>query len=670
MVRMISNSALDAEESRARDASRPLPRVINALAAHIDACWQSALDHHDSEIKPRLLDCLRRRQGIYDADKLKRIQEFGSAEIFLKQTGLKCRAAKAWIRDILLPGDTDDRPWGLDPTPLPDLPQSIKQQVYSKVMAHVSMLYSMTGAMPTPMEVYDFAKIVRSEVEREMQREASERALAMEVKIADQFIEGGFRASFVEFIDDLVTFPLAILKGPTVENVKTLKYIGGGDTPGTPSIAVEPKPRYHRVSPFDFYPSPRAGAVDDGYICEALAFNRRDLYALKGVESYRDDEIDAVLGEAAAGGAAQFTVRTDNTERLTLESKDTNQASQGDDKIEGIEFWGTVPGSMLIEWGMPASSVKDPAAEYDVSAIKIGNHVIRALINPDPLGRRPYYVTSYEKVPGSLVGQSIPETMTDLQDGINAVWRAIFDNVAFASGPQEMVDMQRVPTWNQVKRAVPRKIWFVEGSQLGAGKPVDFFQPDCHVREYADIAGQLVAMTDDHTGIPAYSYGSDEVAGAGKTASGLSMLFNAASKGIRQVIANTGEDVLSRIVERQYVWNLLYLEDDAIKGDCNVNARGVLGAIIREQRQARRQEFLMATNNPVDMAIIGEEGRRKLLRETSRDLEIPGLVPDETTLLLARLKSAVNAMSQAAPAPETTATAQPVLQQQAAPQQQ
>ena len=44
--------------------------------------------------------------------------------------------------------------------------------------------------------------------------------------------------------------------------------------------------------------------------------------------------------------------------------------------------------------------------------------------------------------------------------------------------------------------------------------------------------------------------------------------------------------------------------------------------IAKEQTQMRRNEFLAATGNPVDLQIVGQEGRAYLLREVAKGLRM------------------------------------------------
>jgi hypothetical protein len=55
--------------------------------------------------------------------------------------------------------------------------------------------------------------------------------------------------------------------------------------------------------------------------------------------------------------------------------------------------------------------------------------------------------------------------------------------------------------------------------------------------------------------------------------------------------------------------------------------------VAKEAAQVRLNEFLMTTGNPVDMQIVGMEGRAELLRHAVKRLDIPSpdkVVPSAT----------------------------------------
>jgi len=640
-MRVATNAQLDEWEAEKAPPKKRIPQtVVDELAAHVQTCWQAALTHKEDKLDERLLNCLRRRDGKYDYQKVKELEKLGTALVYFRHTSLKCRAAKAWIKDVLIPAD--DRPWGLDPTPIPDLPPELRQIVVERTMTKAIQTIQTTGQMPTEDDVRSSASDMADIAKEGLVMEARRRAARMEDQIEDQFVEGGFRDAFMEVLDDVTTFPSGILKGPVIETKRQLAYSADGSF--TPVVTEEQTPTYKRVSPFDFYPSPQSSGVDDGFLIERMRLYKNELARFRDVPGYDKKAIDTVLEEHSSQSDSNDTVATD-WERAELESKELNGAQGTEDgRIEIFEYWGTVEGSMLKKWGLPG--VDDPQKQYDVTVMVSGNTVLRALLNPDPLGRRPYYVASYETVPGSIWGISIPEIMEPLQDVMNSMLRSMVDNVGFASGPQIGVDVDRMHPSMDVTKVYPRKMWFFENNPLGSQLPIQFFQPNMNLDPLIRGLAKFETLADDYTGIPRYAYGNEDVGGAGETASGLSMLMNAASKGIRQVIGNISEGILSQIVERQFTWNMLYLDDRAIKGDCKVNARGALAVVLREQLQVQRRMFADATNNPTDIQITGLEGRRKLLQSLAADLELPGVVPREEAFARQQQAQAQMAMQQ------------------------
>jgi hypothetical protein len=122
--------------------------------------------------------------------------------------------------------------------------------------------------------------------------------------------------------------------------------------------------------------------------------------------------------------------------------------------------------------------------------------------------------------------------------------------------------------------------------------------------------------------------------GAGRTASGLSMLMNAASKVLQSVAANIDQEVIGPMLEQLYEMLILTDRMGTFRGDEQVRVRGVTFATQRETERMRALELLQITGNPIDMEIIGKPGRAELLREVSDrvGLDHMNIVPDRETM--------------------------------------
>lgn len=582
----------------------------SSLAGHINHCWSRA-KFAKTEITERLLKSERQRRGVYDPDKALEIAKTGGSDIFMMLTDIKCRAAESWLKDVLM--GAKDRPFDLEPSEIPSLPPEVKMDIIAMVQAEAQEFLAL-GAKLHPDTFTMRLSEVHDQILLQIKEEAKDRARRMGDVIEDQLYKGNWDLAFRDFLSDFVTYPTAIVKGPSVRKKKRLEW--GPEF--SPIVVSDFNREVERVSPFDIYPAPNSGGVDDNYLIQRHRLNREIVRSFMGVPGYSDQEITNALETYGRGGLRSW-IQGDQ-QRDDLEGKPHSRIYQ-DNVIEALEFWGPASGQMLIEWGMDDKTI-DPLREYDVNAWMIGQYVIKCVINPDPLGRRPYEITSWEHIPGSFWGLGLPEIMRDVQTMCNAAARSLANNMGIASGPQVEVAVDRLAEGEDLTQMYPWKIWQTTSDRTGGGQAgIRFFVPDMKAAELMGVYQQFARQADEVTGIPNYVYGSASVSGAGRTASGLSMLMDNAAKGIKQAIANI-DKVVAGVVHRFYVHNMMYNPDPFIKGDFTIVAKGAMGLIAKEQLQVRRNEFLAATSNPVDLQIVGVDGRAYLLREVAKTLQM------------------------------------------------
>lgn len=607
------------------------------LAAYVRRCWESAKVAR-AEITERLLKCERQRRGVYDPDKAAEIAKMGGSDIFMMLTDVKCRAAESWMRDVML--GQQDRVFELKPANSPQMPPEMQRAIVDLVRTEAEQYVDQDGGELHPETFRARMEEVHETIMQRMREEAEDAARRMGHKIEDQLHEGKFYPELKSFMTDFVTFPTAIMKGPTVKRRKTMKW--GPNF--MPIVTTELVRETERVSPYDAYPSPSSTGIDDGYFIHRQRLSRASLYALKGTPGVDEDALQTVIERYGKSGYRSF--QAGDTERRTLEGKPF-RTPINEDQIETLEFWGSINGQWLIEWGIEDKSIQ-PDQEYEVDLYWTDGIVWKCILNPDPLGKRPYEISSWEEVPHSFWGIAMPEVMRDTQLMCNAAARSLANNMGIASGPQVEVTVDRLPDGEDLSDIYPWKIWQVTSDRTGGGQPaVKFFQPNMNAEALLAVFQQFARQADEVTGIPNYVYGSSAVSGAGRTASGLSMLMDNASKGIKQAIANI-DKIVSGIVQRLYVHNMMYDPDPYIKGDYKVIAKGAIGLIHKEALQMRRNEFLMATANPIDSQIVGPQGRAYLLREAARGLQMDTnkIVPDQASMDEQRIQMLAQGMAQ------------------------
>lgn len=655
VMRMFSGEQLDkfsAEEQAKRAAEeRQNAPVITGLAAYVRSCWDPAR-HAKMPIETRMLKAKRQRNGEYEPDKQSEIDKAGGSSVFMQITEIKCRAAESWIRDILL--DEGAPPWKLTASPEPELSPEDQAKLEEEFAQEMMAMLQSSGMGPELSEMPSKRRMFEEEFKRKVAQQAQHRANLMQQRIEDQFAEGGWYKAFNEFVTDLSTYPTAFVKGPTIRKKVVLGWKRDEDGMTKPDVTTKLVPIFERVDPFRIYPEPGIECLDDGYVFEHRPMSRSDLAELIGVSGFDDDAIRKVLDEGPH--TASWFSSPIEAEKNELESKHSYWY-RPTTMYDCLEFWGKVSGKMLREWGMSEEEVPDAAREYNTCVWLIGNNVIKAMLNYDPLGSKPYKATSMFKQPGALWGKAIPEAIADIQAVCNASVRSLVNNMGIASGPQVEINVSRLAPGEDITQMFPWKVWQVTDDKTGGGsKAIHFTQPEDNAQTHMAVFKEFSRLADEHSGIPSYVSGDISVTGAGRTSSGLSMLMGAAGKSIRQVVSYIDNDIVKPIVTAQFIYNMRFDPDDSIKGDAFCEPQGAVNLAVKETAEVRRVEFLNATANPIDFQIMGPEGRAAVLREVSKSLQMPKeeIVPSRTKLEML--------MSQGQQSQLLTGTGKPTIQ--------
>lgn len=656
IMTMKSLGQMQAEERQAATEANNTP-VVQGLAAHIRKCWNSARQAKEMTVEQRMLKSIRQRRGDYDPDKLALIREQGGSEVYMMLSANKCRSAGAWLRDVLLTS-SHNKPWSIQPGGVPDLPPNVIQEIMDTATQKIQQFEAENGGQMSQQDIRQMLMNLKDQATAAVQRHARAAADRMEMKMLDQLQEGGFMDALSNFIDDITTFPSAILKGPVVRKKKRLAWIQQGEE-FIPEVKEEMVLEWERVDPFNAYPAADATTIEDGYFIERHRLSRSDLSNMIGVEGYSENAIRMVLDEYGRGGLHNWLQA--DLEKAEIEGKSTIGVSENPSElIDAIQFWGSVQGKMLVEWGMDPEQVEDELKEYDVEVWLVGNWVIKAVMNSDPMGRKPYYKSSYEEIPGSFWGNSVTDLCRDTQDVCNATARALVNNVSIASGPQVVYNVDRLPAGENVTQMYPWKIWQVNnGDGIAPGssqKMMEFFQPNSNAAELMKVFDHFAALADEYTGIPRYMTGDSPSGGAGRTASGMSMLMSNAGKAIKQVISNMDMNVIEKAIDRLYYYNMRYGDDPDLKGDVNIVASGAEALMAQEQTQQRRNEFLQVVlQSEVAQQVVGMEGVAVLIRENAKNL---GMNVNEIVPPIAILKEMWAQQQAAAAQQEQAALAQ------------
>ncbi len=617
----------DEDDARAaQEAARVASNapMLQGLAKHVMDLWADARTAKQA-VLPRLQAAARARQGRYSPQKLASIREFGGSETYLRLIANKCMVLQALLKDVYL-GQTD-KPWALSPTPLPDFPEEITQEIQGALAQEIAAVFAVTGKMPDKTAVAAAQAEMRNMAEERVFDAVRVSVERMEKVMNDQLLQGCFKQALSDFLAEFVVYPAAFLKGPTLYKRKRITWSkeGGQTTPIVDEIVV---PEFSYIPAFRAYPAPGAASTQDGFFIEHLSLSRDDLYKTIGSPGVDDEAVRAVLREADNGGMSNWLGWTDVNAEPDIDNVSEYLERKTHD-IDCLLFWGPVRGSDLIAWdqdGELSEEIDDPEASYESCVWLIGNWVIKAHLNYDPLGVRPVFNASYKSLPGSIWGESVPDLLDDIagDDGVTQVaTRAMNNNMAMASGPMVGVNVDRLADGETIPSIRPWMHVQLKDAPYGnnTDRPLEFFQPQMHAQEILQVIDKFMEYGDMLSLIPRSSAGEAPTGGVGRTASAFAMQLDAAGKGLKDAVLNI-DMALEQLLRKLYAHNMLYGEDETIKSDAQVVARGATGLMQIESLRMRRNEFLQVTNNPTDTQITGLEGRAYVLRETAKDLQM------------------------------------------------
>lgn len=660
VLRVVSPAALTAqldEEDQRRakiEDDAKAPAELTELAGFIRHRFTTFQRHRNNAVAGwslRLLAALRAFNGTYEQGKLAEIQKFGGSTVYARLIAMKCRGASSLLRDVYL---GQDRPWGIAPPSDPDVPSEVIANIQQLVQVELSTLLQ-AGQPADPALIRDRTNQLMDAARQAAKKRAEERANLVEDKIDEILEDGGFYRALAEFLVDLPLFPFAAIKGPTVKVVPTVKWENGK--------AVQqqtPRLMWQRVSPFDVWWTPGVADIEDAEVIERVRLTRSDLNDALDLPGYNADAVRAVLDEYGRGGLNDNLDATD-AERAVLESRENPNLNESG-ILTGLEFHGNVQGRMLLQYGLSKEQIPDEVRDYSVQAWMIGRHVIKVQLSPSPRRRHPYFITSFEKVPGTPVGNALPDILSDIQEVCNATLRALVNNLSIASGPQVVVNTDRLAPGEDPEELFPWKRWHTISDPMGSNAqvPVSFFQPQAYAQDLLSVYEKFSTIADEVSAIPKYLSGNGPGGGAGRTASGLAMLMGNASKILQTVAANIDRDVLDPILRQ--LFDMLMLTDTTglLQGDETVRVLGVNVAVQRETQRARQIEFLSQTANPIDISIMGPKGRAEVLRSVASTIGMEGskIVPSAEEIEAMQQQQAMLAQQNPQPLSQAGAKAQ------------
>lgn len=593
----------------------------NNLISEINRKWQRA-KRGKQKIEQVMLNSMRNIDGEYSPEKLSALRSAGSPEIFRMLTAQKMRELKIKILEIYLFSGKDT--WTLSPTPIPELPSDITNKIREKareITVNAAKVYQQQHQTNVNYDDYqqvlkDYETELNELVEQKINEVAATSALKMKTKIKDQLVDANWNTIFKDVVDDFVKYPNCFVECPRIVKKKTASWVVTEE--GRYDISFEDKLciNIRRISPLDVYPEPDSTGINNGYLFIREKITPEELSDFIGAPGWNDDAIRNVLKTWPRGGNGENTI-IDN-ERNKLENK--NDLSVFDsEKLEVLRYLGNISGELLSQQGI---DVPDVSKQYAVDIWTISGEVVKSILSTDRLGIKPIHTTSWEPQAGSFWGKGAAELISDIQEECNTYKRTIVYNTNMASGPQVEMNIDRLDP-SEDGEITPWGRYLVTSKQMMEAPAIRFTDVPLVVEQISRLYDKAKNEADEILGI--VSFPGARLGRAAETASGMSMVMTDAAKGTKYSAASI-DDLVSGVIASIYHHNMLYDDDESIKGDMVPEINGVGSVVTKEQLSIRRSEFLnQVLSNPLAVNIIGLETTKKVLSEQARTLDMPNI---------------------------------------------
>lgn len=498
--------------------------------------------------------------------------------VYIGLTRQKTNAAEARVADILLP--TDDRNWGIQPTPKPKLMAIARDERLAGDRE--------TGEPLTNPETGEQLRM--KDIARASMQVAREKAKAMQNEIDDQLVECDYNGELRKVIHNAAVLGTGVIKGPIVTNRTRKAWQPYKDMSGATvhqlEIVQELSPASFSVDPRNVWPDPGCGDnIHNGKgIYEREQLTPRQVRDLAKQPGFMKDQLRKVLEEGPKKSAT------------FQELKDDDQRDVARDTFEMWTYWGEVDHEDLESSGINAGE-KDELKSISACVVMINNSVVKVFLNPLEDGALPYDFFVWEKVANSVWGYGIPYLMRAQQRVLNAAWRQMMDNAGVSSGPQIIIKAGAIQPADKQWQLSARKIWFATDDVDDVRKAFTAVEFNSYQNELANIIKMAMELADQETGVPTIMQG--EKGAAPDTVGGMQMLMNSANVVLRRLVKQFDDMVTRPHIRRYYDFNMMYNEDEEIKGDFQIDARGSSALLVRDIQNQAFLNLLAAGSNPV-----------------------------------------------------------------------
>ena len=583
-------------------------------------------------VEKRWLDDLSQYHGRYSESLIKELKDARKSTLYINSTRPKTNAMASRLSDMLFP--TDDRNWGIQPTPVPELTVEAEAAASAAAEAETAAV-----AEPDDQGLQQAAAQAeqRADTVQAIMDEARKRSRAMEEEIDDHLREAKYAAQARVIIDDACKLGSGIIKGPVIgersrkawqqqdlldDNGDVLEQ-GGGEF--ALNNVEDPRPVFWRTNPWNFFPDLDATTLEDSEgNFERHLMNNKQLRRLARQPGFDQDAIRRLLLAKPEESIPHYIA---DIRSITGAYHDSISDQyhiweyHGPLSLEDMRDVATLMADKGIQEDLKEFEA-DPLQEIEAvvwfcqgEMLKFGLHYLDS-------GEPIYSIFNLEKDDASIFGFGIPYIMRDPQKAMAAAWRILLDNAGLSSGPQIVINEGIIEPQNGVWTLEARKIWLRKSGAPKNEKPFEIFEIPSHIEQLTALIELCKKNIDEETSMPIIAQG-EQGTHVTKTATGMSLLMNSVNVVFRRIVKNWDDDMTTPTIRRMYDFLMQFSPKEHIKGDFEVDARGTSVLLVREMQS---QNLLLFLGNFAGHAVLGKYLKKDglpALRRLAQTMMIP-----------------------------------------------
>lgn len=573
---------------------------------------------------------LRQYQRKYDPSVEDLIPEERS-HVYPGDTRIKIKGGVAKMMEMMFPAQ--DRNWELAVSPIPSIPEDDLSAIISG------------------LEINNPEESLRSEdIERAVKAFADDRKNKMESAIADQLSDPGvdYPQMCKKVVRSGYIYGFGVARAPMVRTQQERIWQRDpqiGAYKAVTKTIRRPYPEYVRA--WDIYPDLSARSWEDQeMLFERMALTRHGLAQLADRPDFISENIKNYLKDHPSGN---YVTKDFDAELQTLD-KTSNLADRTSRRYEVYRAFGFVSAHSLQRVGV---ELKESEMHGDVLADVwfIDDVVIKAQKAAFGDNISDYYhaFVYAEDEDSGLTGVGLPEEVRDSQMSLCASTRALMDNMAASAGPIVEVNEDLLPSGRKnIGQIHAFKVIYREGVGNESQYPaVRTISTESHVGEILSIIDMQRRQMEIESNLPSILFGNPQQQQTGeafRTSTNMSMLIGSANMVTKDTVRAFDKFTVS-LIGSMLAWNMEFNEDDKIKGDYQVVAKGNISLVAKEVRGAALDQF-MTTLTPEERAILDTYGLL-LDRLKARDLPTDRVMPrDEAMQVIQNMQQAASQASQ------------------------